>query len=98
MKKRVIALCLALVLILSIASTALAAHTHTYVFTGNVVTIRTTKTGSHVAGCHSCTYAHDHKIPVYTVYAVYKCSCGQTLYYWLDTFEGSEYCPYNPNT
>lgn len=98
MKKRLIALCLVLVLVLSIASTTLAAaHSCVYVFSG-IKTVRSTRNGSYVQGCHSCTYAHYHKIPVYKVYAIYICSCGNRVDIQLDTIEDSEYCPYSPNT
>ena len=98
MKKRLIALCLVLVLVLSIVGTTLAAgHSHVYVFK-TVETYRSTRNGSYVQGCHSCTYAHYHKVPIYNVYAVYECDCGKLYYLHLDTIEGAEYCPYSPNT
>lgn len=97
--KKVIALCLALVLVLSIASLCLAApHTHSYNITSVTEYRVGTKNGSHVQGCHACTYAHDHKVPLLQMKMVFTCSCGDVTTLWSNVYAGAEYCPYSPNT
>ena len=97
--KKIIALSLALVIVLSIIGSCLAApHTHSYVITQIIEYRVGTRTGSHVQGCHACTYAHDHKVPLLRMKMVFTCSCGDTTSLLSNIYDGAEYCPYSPNT
>ena len=97
--KKIIALSLALVIVLSIIGTCLAGpHTHSYTITGVTEYRVGTRTGSHVQGCHACTYAHDHKVPRLQMEMVFTCSCGDTKTLKSNIYDGAEYCPYSPNT
>ena len=91
--KKAITIVLIVVLLATATGFCLAAsHNHTYKLVSS--SFHSTYNNTHrVAGCHNCTYAHDHYVGGWMTER-YECACGDA---WTHEYyiSGREYCPYS---